>query len=306
MTHQEAPEAAAPAAAFHHDPVMAQEVLGSLNLRKGDAAVDATLGGGGHAALILQATAPDGALYGIDRDADAIGAARERLAEFGGRARILRGRMGEIAELLAAEGAAPVRGILADLGVSSFQLDCGERGFSLRSDAPLDMRMDRTAGEGAAEWLADADEEEIARVLREYGEERYARRIARSLSRNRGIATTGQLAAAVVAAMPPPARRGRIHPATRTFQALRIAVNDELGELSRFLDAAPGLLSPGGRMVVISYHSLEDRLVKRAFRALADGGAYALPVRRAQRPTEAEVERNPRARSAKLRVLERR
>lgn len=306
MTPGEAPEAATPAAAFHHDPVMAQEVLGSLNLRQGDAAVDATLGGAGHAELLLQATSPDGVLVGIDRDRDAISAARRRLAGFGDRARIVQGRMSGIAQLLAQAGISQVQGVLADLGVSSFQLDCGERGFSLRSDAPLDMRMDQGFGDGASEWLAAADEAEIARVLWEYGEERYARRIARALARDRAIATTKQLAAAVVAAIPPPARRGRIHPATRTFQALRIAVNDELGELARFLEAAPGLLSPGGRMVVISYHSLEDRLVKRAFRALAAGGDFSLPVRRAQRPTEAEVERNPRARSAKLRVLERR
>lgn len=294
------------AGGFHHLPVMAAEVLRSLNLRPDAGVVDVTLGGAGHAQMMLAANAPHGRCVGIDRDADAIATARERLASFGDRVTVVQARMSEIQEVLCRLGISAVMGILADLGVSSFQLDCGSRGFSLRHDAPLDMRMDVTSGWSAAELIAQTDEEELARIIWEYGEERYSRRIARELVRRRPIATTQALVDAVMAALPPPARRsGRIHPATRTFQALRIAVNDELGELDRFLDVAPKVLNTGGRLVVISYHSLEDRRVKHAFRRLVAAGGFALPTRRSQVPTEEEIEQNPRARSAKLRVLER-
>ena len=289
----------------YHRPVMVAEVLQYLNLSPGRTAVDTTLGGGGHAEAILEAISPGGELIGIDRDPDAIGAAMARLDRPGFRVRLIRGRMGEIAELLRESGVDGVDAILADLGVSSFQLDAGWRGFSFREDAPLDMRMDPTDGESAAELIARLSEEELANVIWEFGEERNSRRIARRIKSQPGIATTAALAAAVAGAFPPKMRYGRIHPATRTFQALRIAVNDEMGELDRFLADAPSLLSAGGRIAVISYHSLEDRRVKRAFRGLAEGDAFSQPVRKAIAPTDAEIEENPRARSAKLRVIER-
>jgi 16S rRNA (cytosine1402-N4)-methyltransferase len=289
--------------AFHR-PVMPAEVLEALAPAAGKAFVDATIGGGGHAALILSATAPDGVLLGIDRDPAALAAAAEALAWAGPRARLVRGRMGELPRIMDAAGIAVASGILADLGVSSHQLDAPSRGMSFRSDAPLDMRMDPDAGETAAELIARLDEPALAQLLWDYGEERASRRIARALAQRR-IETTGALAEAVIAALPAAARRGRIHPATRVFQALRIAVNDELGELARFLEAAPQRLAAGGRLVVISYHSLEDRLVKRAFRSLAGAEGWTLPHRKALRPKAQEVAGNPRARSAKLRTIER-
>lgn len=291
-------------AGLFHRPVMVAEVTAQLKARPGRTIVDATLGGGGHAAAILEALAPGGELIGIDRDREAIAWAERSLKRPGVSVRLLHGRMGEIEQLLDACGVREVDGVLADLGVSSHQLDARQRGFSFQGDAPLDMRMDPTAGESAAELVHRLPEAALADLLWELGEERHARRIARAIKARGAMRTTGELAAAVIAAMPPGGRRGRIHPATRTFQALRIAVNDEMGELERLLAAAPRRLRAGGRMVVISYHSLEDRRVKRAFRALAAGGGYRLPSRRALRPTEGEISENPRARSARLRVLE--
>jgi 16S rRNA (cytosine1402-N4)-methyltransferase len=288
----------------YHMPAMAREVMELLRPAPGETAVDATLGGGGHAELILREIAPGGRLIGIDRDRDAIEEAKARLGWAGGAAVIVHGRMGEIASILAREGVAAADVIVADLGVSSFQLESGPRGFSFMRDAPLDMRMDQGAGRTAADLLKDSTPAELERIIRELGEERYARRIAAALA-GREISTTGALADAVSAAVPGAARRQRIHPATRTFQALRIAVNDELGELGSFLRDAPALLAPGGRMAVLCYHSLEDRMVKRAFRALEAGGGYSLLGRRARRPSEGEVAANPRSRSAKLRAVER-
>lgn len=288
-----------------HLPAMVAEVLALLRPRPGLTVVDATVGGGGHAAAILEAITPGGELIGIDRDREAIAMAQQRLDRPGWRVRLLHGCMGEIGRLLEEIGVDRVGGILADLGVSSHQLEASWRGFSFQRDAPLDMRMDPTVGEGAAELLARLPEAELAALLGELGEERHARRIARAIKKMGPLRTTGELADAVIGAVPPRERHGRIHPATRTFQAVRIAVNDELGELSRFLLAAPERLSDSGRLVIISYHSLEDRLVKQAFRRLSAGGGYHLPVRKAVRPSDAEVRDNPRARSAKLRVLER-
>lgn len=288
----------------YHKPVMVGEVLEWLCIRNGAVIVDATLGGGGHAAEMLKAASPKGRLIGIDRDRDAIAEASKRLLPFGAMAMVVRGRMSEIGNILDGMGIESADAILADLGVSSFQIDSGGRGFSFRSDAPLDMRMDRDGGESAAELLARLGEAEIEAIIREFGEERYSRRIARALAFG-AIGTTGQLVKAVTAAVPPHARHGRINPATRTFQALRIAVNDELGELERFLSLASKRLGRNGRLAVISYHSLEDRMVKHSFRALSEGEGFSLPVRRAIRASEEEVALNPRARSAKLRVLER-
>ncbi|MFH0798899.1 MAG: 16S rRNA (cytosine(1402)-N(4))-methyltransferase RsmH [Pseudomonadota bacterium] len=298
-------EAQCGAAAFEfHLPVMAREVVSRLGLKAGMRVVDSTLGGGGHAAAIIEAISPGGEFIGIDRDPDAISASMARLEAPGSRIRLIRGRMGEMGTILNDSGFESVDAILADLGVSSFQLDTASRGFSFGKDAPLDMRMDPTCGGNALDLIASMDEGELAAIIREYGEERYARRIARALSK-KSIRTTGELAAAVAAAVPPQARHGRIHPATRTFQALRIAVNDEMGELSRFLETAPGKLSAGGRLAVISYHSLEDRKVKHSFRGAVAHGGFSLPFRRPVIPNDEEIAVNPRARSAKLRVMER-
>lgn len=268
--------------------------------------------------MVLEASAPDGRLYGLDRDADAIAAAGATLSTYGDRVRLLRAPFSQLRETLVASGAPALDGCLADIGVSSPQLDTAARGFSFRREGPLDMRMDQRSGLTAAEYLAEVDVDELERVLREYGEERYARRIAHALvdARGRGEAprTTAELAALVARNMP---RHERYKdPATRTFQALRIVVNDELGELERFLEQAPACLRPGGRLVVISFHSLEDRIVKHRFRALA-GEAQGRrrtpegppPVLRilTKRPVEADNDeraRNPRARSAKLRAAE--
>jgi len=287
---------------FLHLPVMADEVIESLGPRPGDTVVDATVGGGGHAALILERVVPSGTLIGIDRDGDAIAASKRRLAAFGERVRLVHGRMGEIGAILEGLGVPGADAVLADLGVSSFQFDMGDRGFSIRNPGPLDMRMDRSEGTSARDIIRESDAEELERIFREFGEERHSRKIARALA-GRDIETTADLAGAVEAAIARTRRRERIHPATRVFQALRIAVNDELGELRRFIEQAPAVLKRRGRLVVISYHSLEDRIVKRAFRDLASREGFELPHRRALKPSEEEVARNPRARSAKLRTL---
>lgn len=288
----------------YHEPVMVGEVIEFLRLRPGALIVDATLGGGGHAAAILGAIGSSGLIVGIDRDADAIGEAKRKF-EKEENVRIVKGRMGEIAALLKNIGIAKVDGILADLGVSSHQLNRGERGFGFMMDGPLDMRMDCENGETASELLVRLDQDEIEHIIREFGEERYAGRVAAAIKRRAAIDTTRELAEIVAGAVPPHARRGKIHPATRTFMALRIAVNDELGELKGFVAAAPEMLSNGGRLVVISYHSLEDRIVKRRFTELKKAGGYVLPVKKILRPSMEEIMRNPRSRSAKMRVIER-
>jgi 16S rRNA (cytosine1402-N4)-methyltransferase len=303
--------------------VMAEEVNELLAPRPHGTYVDATLGGGGHAERILDASSPDGRLVGIDRDLDALSAARRRLERFGDRVILVHGRFGEIKAHLVALGMAEVDGILIDLGVSSPQLDVAERGFSFSREGPLDMRMDQSGGTTAAHLLEDVSVEELQRILADLGEERYAKRLARAIKeavRGGGLKTTTQLAALVARAMPGASRRERIDPATRTFQALRIAVNDELGELNRFLEVFPDLLRPGGRCVVISFHSLEDRPVKERFRDLewtsrlpadlaAAVGERIVPICRTltRKPLTAgpeELARNPRARSAKLRACE--
>jgi len=287
-----------------HVPVMAEAVLKLLDLKAGEIAVDVTLGGAGHAGLMLKATAPDGTIIGIDRDARAIEEASSSLGHAGARARLENARMSETAEVLLRMGIKGVDAILADLGVSSHQFDESWRGFSFMRDGPLDMRMDQAGGMTAADLIAGSDAGELERIIALYGEERFAGRIARSIAGRSDIDTTGKLAAAIERAVPRQRVR-RIHPATRTFQALRIAVNDELGELEKFLEIVPGLLNPGGRLAVLSYHSLEDRLVKHRFRELAQSHEFRLLTKKAMRPDEEEVKRNPRARSAKLRAIRR-
>ncbi len=303
-------------------PVLPAEVLRFLSPKPGRIYLDGTLGGAGHASLILEASTPDGVLIGLDRDEAALAAARDRLAPFGARVRLFHRNFAELADLLAELGIARIDGFLLDLGVSSHQLDSGERGFSFQQDAPLDMRMDTGKGETAAELVNGLTEEELIRIIREYGEERWAKRIASFIVRARAeapIETTLQLTDLIKGAIPRGAWEERLHPATRTFQALRIAVNDELGSLERGLTAGLSLLKSGGRGVVISFHSLEDRIVKNTFRTLARGctcpkdfprcvcGTVPLVRVLTGKPVmaaDAEVAINPRARSAKLRAVE--
>jgi 16S rRNA (cytosine1402-N4)-methyltransferase len=309
--------------AYAHESVLAEEVIQFLAVanRAGGRYVDGTVGGGGHAERILEASAPDGILVGLDRDPAALAAAARRLEKYGERVRLVHSRFGELPAVLAGS---QVDGIVLDLGVSSPQLDVADRGFSFAKAGPLDMRMDSTQTETLATFLAVTPTGELERVIREYGEERYAGRIARAIHeavRAHAVASTADLAAVITRAMPAgAARRERIDPATRTFQALRIAVNDELGELARFLAFFTDLLAPGGRCVIISFHSLEDRLVKDRFRELewtsrlpadlaAAAGERTTPICRqlTKKPvtaSDAELARNPRARSAKLRACE--
>lgn len=294
-----------------HVPVLLEEAMQFLAPAPTGIYCDATLGLGGHSVSILERSAPGGRLIGIDRDPDALALAREKLAGFGERAVFVHGRFGGIRSLLASVGVEQVDGCLVDLGVSSMQLDRAERGFSFRRKGPLDMRMDQSAGETAADYLRRIEEGELERILRDLGEERFARKIARTIVEARDsidLSTTSALGELVASAI---GRRERNKdPATRTFQALRIALNDELGELERFLAEVPSFLRPGGRLVVITFHSLEDRMVKRRFRALAgrdtaEPASVRLLTKHVVTAGEDERARNPRSRSAKLRAVER-
>jgi 16S rRNA (cytosine1402-N4)-methyltransferase len=289
-----------------HEPVMVTETLSLLDPSRGGLFVDCTVGLGGHARALLEAGASR--VLGLDRDTAALQLAAASLAEFGDRVELVHADYRSLGDVLDARGVPGAAGALADLGVSSMQFDAPGRGFSFRRDEPLDMRMDQTQGPTAADLLADVDETALANVIFELGEERFSRRIAReivSARRSARVTTTGQLTQIVRRAVP---RKGyqRIDPATRTFQALRIWVNRELEGLDRFLEEATARLLAGARLAVITFHSLEDRIVKHTFRALAAGGA-ALRVltKRPLVPGDAEVARNPRARSAKLRAIER-
>jgi 16S rRNA (cytosine1402-N4)-methyltransferase len=289
-----------------HAPVLLAETLALLDPSRGGLFVDCTVGLGGHARAALEAGASR--LIGLDRDPAALRIAREALAPWGDRVELVHSDYRDLRAVLAARSIDAVDGALADLGVSSMQFDAAGRGFSFRRDEPLDMRMDQTQGPTAADLLADAGEEDLANVIYEYGEERFSRRIARRIveaRRTSAIATTGQLADVVRRAVP---RKGyqRIDPATRTFQALRIWVNRELEGLDAFLVDTSGLLRAGARLAVITFHSLEDRIVKHVFRALATGGgALRVLTRKPVVAADDELARNPRARSAKLRAIER-
>jgi 16S rRNA (cytosine1402-N4)-methyltransferase len=290
-----------------HVPVMCAEVVELLSPRDGGVFVDCTVGLGGHARALLEAGATK--VVGFDRDAEALVQAREALSPWADKVDLAHADYRCLPAILDARGLAVVDGVLADLGVSSFQLDGVGRGFSFQRDEPLDMRMDRSAGVTAADLVASADQAELADIIFRYGEERYSRRVARAIVEGREwepVRTTGQLAAIVRRAVPG-GRRWRIDPATRTFQALRIRVNEELEGLDRFLGEACRRLRAGGRLVVISFHSLEDRIVKRTLRALESDDQIPLRAltRKPRRPTDDEIRRNPRARSAKLRAVER-
>lgn len=304
---------------FHHRPVLFEETIDALNIRPDGVYLDGTLGGGGHSEAILQRLTT-GTLLSIDQDPDAIRAAGERLKDYD-RSIIVRGNFSEMKELAAAQGITELDGVLLDIGVSSYQLDTPERGFSYHHDAPLDMRMSRE-GRTAADLVNDLSKEELARIIFQYGEDRNANRIADGICRAREIQrieTTGQFAEVIKNSVPAAVRRSEGHPARKTFQALRIAVNGELDRLREGLEAGFSLLKPGGRLAVITFHSLEDRIVKQQMNDWCQGCICPkdFPVcvcgrtpqgkllfKRGLTPLEAEIAENPRARSARLRVIE--
>ncbi|MGF7180704.1 16S rRNA (cytosine(1402)-N(4))-methyltransferase RsmH [Tunturiibacter psychrotolerans] len=290
-----------------HVPVLLEEVLEYLNVRPGGVVVDATLGLAGHSSEIAKRLGGKGKLIGFDRDPEAMEKAKARLE-------VLRAELGDEMPELVFEPRAfseassliepgSLDGLLADFGVSSLQLDEAHRGFSFRTDGPLDMRMDTRSGETAEQVVNQEDENELADLIYEFGEERRSRRIARAIVRARPITTTAELAR-IVSAEAPPMKGEKIHPATRTFQALRIRVNNELGEIQSLLKSAGSLLKPGGRLVLISFHSLEDRLVKDAFKAAKDAKVFEVLTKKPVVAAEQEQMRNPRSRSAKMRAAE--
>jgi 16S rRNA (cytosine1402-N4)-methyltransferase len=303
---------------FVHATVLADEAIQYLAPRAGEVYCDATLGGGGHAQRILEASSPDGRVIGIDRDPSALEAARARLQPFGDRVTLVHGTFGNARALLEGLGVVPIDGFVLDVGVSSPQLDRAERGFSFQREGPLDMRMDSSTGETARELIERVSFDELADLIRAYGDERFAGRIARAIKEavaDGGLHTTTELAALIAGVVP--TRERSKDPATRTFQALRIAVNDELGQLERFLEDFVELLKPGGRVVIIAFHSLEDALVKNRFRDLAKEpnvppdlaekmglkpATVQLLTRKPVWPGDDELARNPRARSARLRA----
>ena len=293
-----------------HVPVLTKEVCFWLISQRPMTILDCTVGYGGHTETLLEQSDPSTKVIGIDRDSRAIDFCRQRLVRFGERVVLRRGNHRDLKRHLTEAGITSVDGVLFDLGVSSPQLDDPARGFSFLQDGPLDMRMDQTVGMTAAELVNGSPEDRLADILYQYGEERYARRIARAIVRERGrrpIETTYALASVIAKSVPSAYRNGRIHCATRTFQALRIAVNRELETLEPSLRDAVDMLTPGGRICAICFHSLEDRVVKHTFRTLAEGAEAKLSVltKKPVLPNEEERRMNPRARSAKLRVAER-
>jgi 16S rRNA (cytosine1402-N4)-methyltransferase len=284
-----------------HFPVMAEESITLLGVRPEGIYVDATAGMGGHAGLIARQLTT-GLVIANDRDAQSLEMAQRNTAEWAGHMRFHCGSFGELAEAVAEAGYEKVDGLLADLGVSRYQLTAPERGFSLMADGPLDMRMDQSTGMTAADLVNYTAEKALADLIFQLGEERRARKVARAIVRARPIRSTLHLAGVVERAVP---RTGRWHPATRTFMALRMAVNDEPGELDRLLEIGPELLKKGGRMVAISFMSIDDRKVKQKFRALAGEGRAAILTKHPLQPSDEETSQNPASRSAKLRALER-
>jgi 16S rRNA (cytosine1402-N4)-methyltransferase len=292
-----------------HVPVMLEESLRLLDPQPGETLVDGTLGAGGHSRAILTALGAAGRLIGVDRDPKMAQIAREKLlgVSAGAKVEILTGHFGDLPAVLAALGVEAADGVLLDLGVASPQLDDPSRGLSYRADGPLDMRLTPDAELSAEEWINHVSQDDLAQVLREYGEERFSGRIARTIVEARArkpIRRTGELAEIIARSVPRGPRR--LHPARRSFQALRIRINEEMQQLERFLAALAGLLKPGGRCAIISYHSLEDRRVKNAFRDGAREGIYELLTRKPMRPSLAEVSANPRSRSARLRAVRKR
>ena len=294
--------------AVEHKPVMASEVIAYLNLKPGSIIVDATVGTAGHALKILEKISPGGRLIGVDRDKDSLAISEERLKDFKNNVALVHSDFRYLDNILAEFKIKNVDGILFDLGLSSYQLETWERGFSFRYDAPLDMRMDQTSYISAYDLVNNLTEKEISNILWSFGQERWHNRIARYLVRERlrgPITTTNQLRDIVMKAIGYRFSRQRIHPATRTFQALRIAVNRELEALEEALDKVPKLLKKGSRVCVISFHSLEDRITKHNFRENALNGIYRVLTKKPLTPQEEETLDNPRARSAKMRVAAR-
>lgn len=291
--------------ASFHEPVLADAVVSWLLPRSGSVLVDATCGTGGHARALLPKLLPDGKLIAIDQDPDALQVAEKRLVEFESQVSFRHGNFRNLSDVLGAVGVDRVHGILADLGMSSPQVDVAERGFSFLREGPLDMRMDSQQKRTAEHLVNQLPSSELEQIIRTYGEDRFAARIARAIAAERKrapIRTTTQLAEIIRRSVP--GARGRIHPATRTFQALRISVNDELGALEALLEEAPSLLLAGGRLAIITYHSLEDRMVKQAFVAAEEAGSLQRLTKKVIKPSDDEISRNPRARSAKMRVAE--
>ncbi len=288
-----------------HVPVMLQECLEYLAIRPDGVYLDMTAGLGGHTAAIA-ARLTTGLVIACDRDAESLAAARTNTAEFAGRIHFYQTSFSRVGETLATEGVSQLDkvradGLLADLGVSRYQLTEGERGFSLMADGPLDMRMDRGQQQTAADFVNFESEKDLADLIFKFGEERRSRKIARAIVRARPITTTGQLAKLIEEAVP---RTGKIHPATQTFMALRIAVNGEMEELDALLESIPRLVQPGGRVVILTFMSLEDRKVKQSFQAMARNGQARILTRHVVRPAVEEIRNNPPSRSAKLRALE--
>jgi len=286
-----------------HTPVMVNETIEGLQPGRGGHFVDCTVGSGGHARAILERISPTGKLLGIDADPEAIRTAQDRLSDYGEAAVLVNDSFVNLRAICEKYDFCLVDGILFDLGVSSMQLDAAERGFSFQREAPLDMRFDPSRELTASDIVNTFPERELARILKEYGEERHSRRIARHIVYSRPITSTLRLAQVVQQVLG--SKRGRIHPATRTFMALRIAVNEELQSLSLALEQTINLLRLQGRLVVVSYHSLEDRIVKQFMRSKASNCALKLIARKVIRPTSLEIESNQRSRSAKLRIAER-
>lgn len=306
--------------AFFHEPVMLKETVDSLDCTPGGVYFDGTVGGGGHAHEILVRTAPDGVLIGVDRDEDALSESAHRLEPFGDRAMLVKGNFADIGGIVSELGFRRVRGILLDLGVSSHQFDTPERGFAFSLDAPLDMRMDRQDDLTAFDIVNGFPEEKLKKIIQEYGEEMMPGRIVRAISERRKLSpikTTGELAAIIAGALPGRLKKKRIHPATKTFQALRIAVNNELEDLRTAIESGIDILEEGGRFSIIAFHSLEDRMVKNLFRSWEKGcicppdfpvcrcgrkSKVRVVTRRPVMPGEEEIMSNPRARSARLRT----
>ncbi len=283
--------------------MLVEETMDWLAIKPGGLYVDATVGLGGHAIEIARRLGAGGRLVGLDRDTQALEIARSRLSEFGEKVTLVHANFSQIGEVFAERSFPPADGVLADLGVSSMQLDLGERGFSFRARGPLDMRMDRETEETASDIVNTADEKALADLLYQYGEERDSRRIARTIVRARPIRDTEHLATVVAGARNARGRQ-KLHPATKTFLALRIAVNREMEELGQFLSRVPATLSQGGRWVMLSYHSLEDRQVKQCFQRLAHEGALKILTKKVIQASDAEIAANPRARSVKMRAAE--
>jgi 16S rRNA (cytosine1402-N4)-methyltransferase len=309
-----------------HKPVLLNETIQALQPKSSSIYIDGTVGAGGHAAAILKASAPDGQLFGLDQDESALAVAKRQLVEFGNRVHLLHSNFDRLSQVAQQHQIPPASGVLLDLGVSSMQLDQPERGFSFQVDGPLDMRMDPTTGQPATDLVNHLPEDELANLIYQYGEESRSRRIARAIVKARPIERTQELADIISKAVRSKPRKSgqrrgksKIHPATRTFQALRIAVNDELGALERVLPQAIELLEPGGRLAVISFHSLEDRIVKQFFKQESQDcicppeqpvctcrhkATIHIITKRPIKPSLAEIDENPKARSAKLRVVE--